>query len=264
VLRHRVASAIVFAPLVLAGTYLGDGWFFALIASLALTSTYEYWRMAVRKGYRPSLFWMASLTLLLLVDASYIRSQEAGVAITALAVIATMLWFLFQDQPQTLINWALTWAGIGYIGILLSHAILLRGLPVTGLQWTLLAILAAWACDTAAYFTGRRLGRSPFFPRISPRKTWEGTIGGWVGAVIVSGTVGYSLELPIWHCLVLGAILALAATAGDLAESMIKRQLNAKDSGIFIPGHGGILDRIDSLLFVFPVAYYYVSLLVAV
>ena len=100
-LRHRVASAIIFAPLVLAGTYLGDGWFFALIASLALTSTYEYWRMAVRKGYRPALFWMASLTLLLLVDASYMRSQEAGVAITALAVIATMLWFLFQDQPHT-------------------------------------------------------------------------------------------------------------------------------------------------------------------
>jgi phosphatidate cytidylyltransferase len=261
VLRYRVISAIVFAPLVLAGTYLGDGWFFALMVSLALIATYEYCQMAKREGYRLSLFWTSSLTLLLLVDAGYLRALEASPAIATLAVIATMLWFLFQDQPRTLINWALTWAGIGYIGILMSHAILLRNLPATGFQWTILAVLVTWACDTSAYFTGRRLGRKPFLPRISPKKTWEGTIGGWLGAVIVSGTVGYLLRLPVWHCLALGMILALAATGGDLVESMIKRQLNAKDSGTLIPGHGGVLDRIDSFLFVFPVAYYYVALL---
>jgi phosphatidate cytidylyltransferase len=262
VLRHRVASAIVFAPLILAGVYLGGSWLFALIALLALIGTYEYWRMTARKGYQPTLVGMASLTLLLLVNASYVRSQETGMAIAALGVIATMLWFLFQDQPQALINWTLTLSGVGYIGLLLSHAILLRNLPDTGFQWTLLAVLAAWACDTAAYFTGRKLGRTPFFPRISPKKTWEGTIGGWAGAVIVIGAVGRWLGLPIGHCLALGAVLAVAATAGDLAESMIKRQLDTKDSGTLIPGHGGILDRVDSLLFVFPVAYYYVSLVI--
>ena len=267
-LRHRVASAIIFAPLVLAGTYLGNGWFFALIASLALTSTYEYWQMAVRKGYRPALFWMASLTLLLLVDASCMRSQEAGVAITALAVIATMLWFLFQDQPQTLINWALTWVGIGYIGILLSHAILLRGLPVTGLQWALLAILAAWACDTAAYFTGRRLGRSPFFPRISPKKTWEGTLGGFAftilaALVFVAACRQWVPQTAVahmaWgHAAIVGALLGPLALGGDLVVSLFKRQAGAKDSGNLIPGHGGMLDRTDSLLLTIPLVYYWV------
>jgi phosphatidate cytidylyltransferase len=121
----------------------------------------------------------------------------------------------------------------------------------------LLALFSAWACDSFAYVFGKALGKHSFFPQISPRKTWEGALAGWVGGTGTSLLIGWVLGLSIFQALTLGLAISLAATFGDLVESMIKRHVGVKDSGSLLPGHGGILDRMDSLLFVVVVVYYF-------
>jgi len=124
--------------------------------------------------------------------------------------------------------------------------------------WILVLILIVWAYDTAAYFTGRRLGRHPFMHHISPKKTVEGVVGGVLAAAVVGALLLAALGRPALAGFVMGLALAAAAQAGDLAESMLKRAAGAKESGRLIPGHGGLLDRVDSFLFAAPVAYFYV------
>ena len=122
---------------------------------------------------------------------------------------------------------------------------------------TMLVLLPAWATDSAAFVAGTLWGRHGFFTSISPKKTWEGAIGGEIAAIVVSLALGWIAAIPLVHALLLGAGIGVAATVGDLAESVIKRQLGAKDSGVIVPGHGGLLDREDSLLFAAVFGYYY-------
>jgi phosphatidate cytidylyltransferase len=165
-------------------------------------------------------------------------------------------------------SWALTLGAALWLGWLISHFTLLRDLsPPFGLgigtRWMVLAFLVTWINDSAAYFVGKTIGRHPCAPYLSPKKTWEGTIGGWFGGVAATMLLGYWLvDLPWTHGLALGALVATVAPFGDLAKSMVKRQMGVKDFGALIPGHGGMFDRIDSLLFVAPVMYYYATLVV--
>jgi phosphatidate cytidylyltransferase len=129
--------------------------------------------------------------------------------------------------------------------------------------WILLLILAVWSYDTGAYLVGRRFGRERFLTHISPSKTYAGLVGGIVATTVVVGLLLVGLGQPVWHAAILGPIAALAAQAGDLAESMLKRAAGAKDSGALIPGHGGMLDRVDSFLFAAPVVTLYVVALIA-
>jgi len=124
--------------------------------------------------------------------------------------------------------------------------------------WILALVLVVWAFDTAAYFTGRRFGRRPFMAHISPSKTQEGVVGGLLAAAVIGAIFVAALGRPWPAGLVMGLVVGAAAQAGDLAESMLKRAAGAKESGTLIPGHGGILDRVDSFLFAAPVAYFYV------
>jgi len=169
----------------------------------------------------------------------------------------SLLWQMARrggDIP--VVGWALSLGGAIYIGLLLSHFILLRDLA-EGWAWTLLAFFPTWANDTGAYFVGRWVGNHPFAPRISPKKTWEGSIGGWISGIAVGTLMGVILRLPLLHASIMGLLIGLAATGGDLVESMFKRWAGVKDSGRLIPGHGGVLDRIDSLLFSVAAVYYY-------
>lgn len=255
-LLQRILSAIILVPLVALTVYLGGWWYFALVAGAVILGCYEFYQMASRIHHRPAPLLGIALAALFLLDA---RCPAWGLARPAL-VAALMLafgWQLFQPQPRrSLVDWALTLAGGVYIGWLAGHFISLRQL-LRGMEWTVFMFLATWANDTGAYFTGRSLGRRPFAPRISPHKTWEGSIGGWVTSTVVTALLGSFLGLPLAHGIPLGLVIALAATLGDLAVSFIKRQAGVKDSGHLIPGHGGMLDRMDSLLFTVVVVYYY-------
>jgi phosphatidate cytidylyltransferase len=256
VFKQRFLSAAIMVPLVLGVTYAGGIWFFATIVFVASVAGYEFFHLMRLGGYKPSFFWGLTLIWLLLASAHYPTWQLAKPAFTGIIVLS-LSWQLFQKDTSTpTVDWALTIAGASYLGWMAGHFISLRDAP-RGFEWVILTLLTTWVADTGAYFIGVSLGRRKFFPRLSPKKTWEGTIGGWFCGVAVTLLVGLYIGLSFVHSLVLGALVSAFLPLGDLAVSMIKRQVGVKDSGSLIPGHGGMLDRIDSLLFAVVVVYYY-------
>jgi phosphatidate cytidylyltransferase len=264
--RTRALSAAVLIPLVAAATWAG-GWVLAGVLFLvAVLAARELFRLLESAGYRPSLPACALAAAAFLAAACFPTMHLTGLVLT-LAVIGTLVWQLARPpQGYPVQSWALTLGAALWLGWLLSHFLLLRGMsPMFGLgagtRWLVLTFLVTWANDTAAYLVGKAIGRHPCFPYLSPKKTWEGTIGGVVGGVIGTVLLGHWLVgLPWIHGLALGVLVALAAPLGDLAKSMVKRQMGVKDFGSLIPGHGGMFDRVDSLLFVAPVVYYYATL----
>lgn len=257
--RERVLSAMVLIPVVLAAVYLG-GWVLAGVVAVAGAGVaWEYARLARRLGAQPLPALLIVLVLLCVADAVW---PALGIAtwlplFLGLSLVATV----FQgNAPGSLTSWTYLVAGVLYVGIPLGYFVRLRAMN-DGLEWLGLALVSTWICDTGAYLLGRAVGRHPFFPKISPKKTWEGAFGGLVsGVVAVVGLGWWLVDLPVGWGVLLGGLLVLAATFGDLAESVIKRQAGVKDSGHLIPGHGGLLDRVDSLLFVVPVVYWFVAI----
>ncbi len=178
------------------------------------------------------------------------------------AIMLSLIWLLLRQQKQeAFASWAWTMAGILYIGWLLSYFVALREM-VDGRNWVFLALFATFGSDTAAFFIGRTWGKHRLAPNISPSKTWEGAIGGLLGAVIISLLFTIpsplSLNLHYWQAILLGLTISVFSQLGDLIESLLKRNMGVKDSGRLLPGHGGFLDRLDSVVFAGIVVYYYV------
>jgi phosphatidate cytidylyltransferase len=172
-------------------------------------------------------------------------------------IMLSLVWALFNRGEHPTADWGMTVACAFYLGFMLGHFVTLR-LRADGLKWVVLAIGLTWIADTMAYFVGVRLGRHKLWSRISPKKTWEGLAGGTLGALIAAPLLGgWLFGLSPWQGLLLGILIAVADPFGDLAMSLFKRMARIKDSGQLIPGHGGILDRLDSLLFVVPVVTYF-------
>lgn len=265
-LRTRTLSAVVLIPLVAAVTYAG-GWVLAgVVLLVAVRATYELFSLMSAAGDRPALVASGLVTALLLAIARLGQLDLLGLVLAA-AVMGTLIWQLLRSpEGHPTQSWALTLAGALWLGWLGSHFVLLRDLSPpfgwgTGTRWLVLAFLVTWINDSAAYFVGKAIGRHPCCPYLSPKKTWEGTLGGWLGGIAATALLGYWLvDLPWLHGLALGALVATVAPFGDLAKSMVKRQMKVKDFSALIPGHGGMFDRIDSLLFVTPVVYYYATL----
>jgi phosphatidate cytidylyltransferase len=256
VFKQRFLSAIILIPLVAGVTYAGGLWFFATIVFATSIAGYEFFHLMRLGGYKPSYFWGLALIWLLLADARYPAWQLAKPALTAVIVLS-LSWQLFKKDTTTpAVDWALAVAGGLYLGWIAGHFISLRDAP-RGLEWMILTLLSTWVADTGAYFIGTYLGRHRSFPRLSPKKTWEGTIGGWVCGVAATLLIGPVVGLGLVHSLVLGALISTSLPFGDLSVSMMKRQVGVKDSSNLIPGHGGMLDRIDSLLFAVVVVYHY-------
>ena len=253
----RIISALILIPLVVVAVYLGGVWLVGLVAIFAALGAIEFYQIARRLGVRPYIWVGTGLTVLLVVAAQF-AAHQIGPRVFILALGALMVLRVWrQDLAGFLGDWSATLVGSAYIGGMLSHFVLLRALS-QGVAWVAVAALTTWLSDTAAYLVGTTMGRRPFFPKVSPRKTLEGAI-----AALVSGVVtAMAIAIPFLHlswplAALLGLLISLAAIFGDLAESLIKRQAGVKDSGNLIPGHGGALDRIDSLLFVAVVVYYF-------
>ncbi len=264
--RTRVLSAAVLIPLV-AGLVYAGGWVLAAVLLLVvMRAAYELFVLFEKEGYAPSLPAASLVMGLLLAVARFPETNLVGLVLAA-AVILTLTWQLLRPplgRPTQ--SWALTLAVALWLGWLISHFVLLRDLSAplglgVGTLWLVLTFLVTWINDSAAYFVGKAIGRRPFAPYLSPKKTWEGTVGGWIGGVAATMLLGaWLVDLPWLHGLALGAIIATLAPIGDLAKSMVKRQMGVKDFSALIPGHGGMFDRIDSLLFVAPAVYYYATL----
>ncbi|MCS7220291.1 MAG: phosphatidate cytidylyltransferase [Anaerolineae bacterium] len=253
-LRHRILSAIVLIPLVAGLAYAGGYWWLATIALVGILASLELFRLLQQGGYHPNT-WAGVAWALAMIVSGFWPQQLPFPVVLQLGLILTLALAIFPDKPRPATDWAWTVAGATYLGVLLASFVALRMRP-NGLYWVALAAITTWITDSGAYFIGISLGRHPLAPRLSPKKTWEGAIGGWIVGVIGGTVLGlWLIRLPIVTAVILAGVLCALAPLGDLAESMIKRQVGAKDSGRLIPGHGGMLDRLDSLLFVIPAAY---------
>lgn len=255
-LGPRILVAIVGIPLLLLPAYAGGGYFLALIAILSFLGLREYYHLLKHMGLNPPMAWgqLGGLGLLVTV---YLR-QEFPPFLPQFLLFLFLLGFLLTFPRYSLAEAATSFLGVLYVAGSFSYLLLLRLIPGWGFSLLLFTLLLVWANDTAAYFAGKIWGRSKLCPILSPGKTWEGALGGLAGTLIVGVLIGSRL-LPQGQLLllILSLLVALAGQAGDLIESGIKRLAQVKDSGRFLPGHGGILDRFDSLFLVGPVVYYF-------
>jgi phosphatidate cytidylyltransferase len=271
-LRQRALSAAVLVPPLLVALVLGGYAIVAIVALATVLAANEMFRLLRAAGY-PSLLWLGTvLAAVLVLDAGVQAVPEgSGVVLLAVGVILIAVGaFARKDPRDGLVAWMTTVFGALYVallGFIVRLGLVAPPLPASapfagslGAErgWILLLVLGVWAYDTGAYLIGKRFGTRRFLTQISASKTYAGLIGGLVATTAVTSAMLYGLGQSPLSGLILGPLLGLAAQAGDLAESMIKRAAGAKDSGTLIPGHGGILDRTDSFLFAAPVVTLYV------
>jgi phosphatidate cytidylyltransferase len=274
-MRQRAISAAVLVPVLLVVLALGGPVLAAAVALITVIAAVEVFRLLNSAGYAPFLALGTALALVVVLDAAVPEVLEgSGLLLGAVGIVlVAVASFTKTDPHDGLQSWMATIFGAFYISLLsfiirLGHAgpVIPAGSPlsVIGAErgWILLLILAVWSYDTGAYLVGKNLGRTKFLTHISPSKTVEGLVGGVIAATIVVALMLWGLGQNPIHALALGPLTALAAQAGDLAESIMKRAAGAKDSGTLIPGHGGMLDRVDSFVFAAPVVTLYVLALV--
>jgi phosphatidate cytidylyltransferase len=254
-LVSRVLVALVGVPVVLLIVWAGGWWLFALLGVAAVLALHEYSLMI--RTLRPVI--LAAYTGALL---SLLGAQLGGLDWTAAGFLTTMVlafllhWIATTRQSAT-VAIAATVLGAGWIGLCLAHLVLLREIPHDGKLATFTVLIAVWAGDIGAFFAGRLIGRHKLAPALSPGKTWEGFLFGTATTIFVAFVALYKEDyLSIPQSILLGAVIAVAAPLGDLFESALKRDMQVKDSGRLLAAHGGVLDRIDSLLFAAVASYY--------
>lgn len=262
-MRARVLTAAVGIPIFLGAAAAGGVWWFLLVCFLIIVGLFE-WQRLVRACFDLSLpldalFGGGLLVALAAYNAA--RADAAPGLELAAALFATAVYAVAREalspRRRPLLAAGAVVLGVTYVAGLLAHLVLLRGSGGDGLMRTLVAVFGTWATDMAAFFVGRALGGRKLVPALSPNKTVSGAVGGWVaGFVGVLLTAVFAASMPLGRALVLAATVPVAAQLGDLLESSFKREAGVKDSGRLLPGHGGVLDRFDSLMLVAPAVYY--------
>jgi len=277
----RVATAAVLMPVVIALVLWGSTTVVAVaVAVLTAVALWEYFGLGEAIGHRAYRAWTV-VCAVLLIYVQWIAAYDNRVTDRVyflfghpLGELPSALWifFLFVLGLTVITVWgkralveALPAAGISSSALLLvafplSFAVPLHGLGGMGPKFLLFACAITWAGDTVAYFVGRAFGKHPLAPHLSPKKTWEGAVGSMAGSLVVAYAFSYWIKIPLGHLLAMGAVGNVAGQMGDLLESAYKRSAGVKDSGGLLPGHGGILDRIDALILCIPVIWYYLVL----
>jgi len=285
-LSLRLISAGVLAPIVVIIVLLGEPWLSLLVGLFVFLAMVELIGLLDAAGFEPPQV-LALAAGLAVAGGGLIAANQAlvggaladmlratdppglsAVVFAAAVVLLGVAGFTRAEPRNGFLTWAVTSFGVAYIGLLAPYLAIVAHLAppggsaatavgVAGLRsgsaWMLLLLLVVWGYDSGAYLTGRWLGRRRLIDHISPSKTVEGLAGGLIAATIAAGIGAALVGLDPWHPLVIGPLIGLAAQAGDLAESMVKRAAGRKESGVLVPGHGGILDRIDSFLFAAPI-----------
>ncbi len=294
-LPTRLMSAVILTPIVVAVALLGEPWLAILVGLVAFLAMVELISLLDAAGFEPPQV-LGLACGLLVAGAGLVAANRAlvgGMAsdllratepiglplvtLGAAILLLSLAGFTRSDPRHGFLSWSTTSFGVAYVGLLTPFIAVVGHLAPSGgsastvvgvfglrsgVAWVLMLLIVVWGYDTGAYLTGRWLGRRRLIDHISPSKTIEGLAGGLVAATLAAGIGSAMVGLDPWHPLVLGPLMGLTAQAGDLAESMLKRAAGRKESGFLVPGHGGILDRVDSFLFAAPVLAGY-ALLVA-
>ena len=292
-LFKRVLVAAAGIPLALFIIYTGGIVFLVAVIVLSSLTLWEYYRLAKPKGVRANYVFGIIANVGLLITFYYVYSNRPGcyyLIVFEMLIFAFLIFIseLWRKRPNPLLNIAISFTGVLYITFAFSFFIGIRELHNVDLipqhlsfllsdmnfifridkDWSAFFLIAiftsVWVCDSGAYFIGSRFGKHKLFPRISPKKSWEGAIGGFF-----TGTLGFVLmmylfdkEFPLMHAIIIGVIISVVGQFGDLVESMLKRDAGVKDSSAILPGHGGFLDRFDSILAVVPPVYIYMFVFV--
>ena len=267
-MNTRLASAAVGLPVLLGAVWLGGAWFAGIVFIAAAIAVLELARLVNMWGDRFHPAIPLTLTMVMLISGlsrgltAATGNYGAYLDIAAIGICPLAGWVLgstrrvqfFDSSPVMILRISI------YLGLSLYYALQIRFLEDGGREWTLLLLLVVFATDTCAYLVGRAIGRTPLAPSISPNKTREGAVAGLAGAVAASvlGNSLLGLGAIMWEAAALGLIIGVLGQLGDLAESRIKRKADVKDSGWLIPGHGGILDRLDSIVYVLPATHLFI------
>ena len=271
----RVLTAAILIPLVMAAIWWGPNWLIAIVcAAVAIAALLEFFAIAAQKGFQAYRLWTC-LTAVGLVGQQWYASRMASVVRLgdlldrSPRINLEFVMFVFilgvavislgssRSATEVLPSISVSAGGLLFIVLPLSAVVRLYGVDVLGRWLLLFTVVLVWAGDSAAYFVGRAIGRWKLSPQTSPNKTWEGAAANFLGALFVAAIFGYWSKIPPAHMLAMAAVGSIAGQIGDLFESAWKRSAGVKDSGTILPGHGGMLDRIDALILAAPAVWYY-------
>ena len=261
----RTATTIVVVPLIFLIIFWGEFPFFIITIIIALLGLRELYSIAHKQGYKPSYILGSILTsyfvFISVYDIYSLNYHIKNIFITFFIILAFVMQLLKKDYSKVLTEISIAIFGSIYLGYLFSFMLKIKDLP-NGNYFLISLLIITWVNDSGAYIIGTKLGKNKIFPKISPKKTIEGSIGGIIFSIAGTFALKSWLNLTFNELLFLGLTISIIAQLGDLFESVLKRGSGVKDSGTLIPGQGGILDCIDSLIFTAPVFYYYVILLI--
>jgi len=270
----RILTAAVLIPLVIAAIWWGPNWLIAIItAAVAILALREFLAIAARMDL-PSYGLWTCFVAVGIVAQQYYAARQASIATLGqlldrsprinleLVLFVALLGYAIialgsRSLAEVLPALSVSVAGLIFVVLPFSTVVRLHGVDVIGPRLLLFTVVLVWVGDTAAYFAGRSVGHWRLAPTISPHKTWEGAVANFLGALFVAVVFGYWNRIAPWHMLTMGAIGSVAGQIGDLFESAWKRSAGVKDSGTILPGHGGMLDRIDALILAAPAVWYY-------
>ena len=273
---QRSLTALVGTPVLVGAVWLGAPWLTALVLLAGVVSIWEIYRMTPA-SVGPLPFVLGAAWVVALISGAQAANGRDNFLIISGGVVAagsfaSLLWFtaFYRGSNFNVAGFAAGFCyligGPLYVGFLLGHALMLSEIASSGTDqmveigrnWLLFAILVTFATDTGAYAVGKTVGRRPMAPSISPNKTWEGSLGGFIAAVAAAMIVGavFDLGIDLWQQAVIGGVVGVVSQWGDLLVSKLKRIADVKEAGSIIPGHGGLLDRLDSILLALPAVYY--------
>ena len=270
-LGKRILTAFIGIPIAVYVINYGEWLFATAILVLTLLAWYEFYIIMQNKDIKV-FYRLGILINILILGCAWLGNYHEFVIVLFVSTMLALLKIVTSGTNFTVVDAAFSLLGISYIGMSFAHLLLLRstdnslylmtswGELSVGAAYVWLAFVGTWASDTFAFFIGTYFGRHKLCPMISPKKTIEGALGGMLGSVIAIVVLGLLFKLPVSHSIFMGILVGIVAPIGDLIESAIKRFAGVKDSGRIFPGHGGVLDRFDSIMFTVPAIYYYMHI----
>ena len=259
-LRLRMLTAIVAVPSLFSVIWFGEPWVSIAVVVVAILAINEFYALVSKRWAKPSFTLGVLGVIAMVMNARFGGTDTMPIVSGAVLVIPLLLVPLRRNWREDMLTWAWTMLGVFLFGWTLSFFVVMRGLDF-GREWAILTVFSIFAADTGAYFVGKAIGRHQLAPEISPGKTWEGVLGGAAGSLLISVLIFQFMNLPATLAEILGlsAIVAVISPVGDISESYLKRRVGIKEASELLPGHGGIMDRLDSVVFTLVGVYYYIE-----